>query len=211
MMKPFSHYLFFLTILLVATTSCTTKKSINNSEGKTLFNGKNLDGWVNHGQEKWYVENGNLICESGPKAEYGYLSTVDFYDNFELTLEFKQEANGNSGVFFRSTIEGTKITGWQAEVAPPGHHTGGIYESYGRGWLIQPDPEKDKALKMGEWNTMKIRAAGPKVTTWLNGEEMIRIEDQKIGEGKGAIALQIHDGGGIKVSWRNIKIKSLNK
>ena len=118
------------------------------SDFVSIFNGKNLDGWINHGEEKWYVENGEIICESGPKAEYGYLSTEKFYDDFELTLQFKQEANGNSGVFFRSTLEGTKITGWQVEVAPPDHHTGGIYESYGRGWLIQPPMEKDKALKL---------------------------------------------------------------
>ncbi|WP_067037050.1 DUF1080 domain-containing protein [Allomuricauda sp. CP2A] len=174
-----------------------------------LFNGKNLDGWVNHGEEKWFVENGELICESGPKAEYGYLSTEDFYDDFELTLEFKQEADGNSGVFIRSTFEGTKVNGWQVEVAPPGKDTGGIYESYGRGWLIKPDPEKDKALKMGEWNTLKIRAVGSSVTSWLNGTEMVHLEDEKIGEGKGAIALQIHDGGGIRVKWRNIKVTPL--
>lgn len=174
-----------------------------------LFNGKDLTGWVIHGSEKWYVEDGDLVCESGPDAQYGYLSTEYFHYNFELTLEFKQEADGNSGVFFRSTLDGTKISGWQAEVAPPGSHTGGIYESYGRGWLIQPDPEKDKALKMGEWNKMKIRVFGPEVTTWLNGTEMIHLEDEKIGEGRGAIALQIHDGGGIKVRWRNIKLKVL--
>lgn len=187
----------------------TAKTDSKSNSWITLFNGKNLDGWINHGSEKWYVEDGILICESGPKAEYGYLSTVDFYDDFELSLEFKQEANGNSGVFFRSTLEGTKITGWQAEVAPPKNNTGGIYESYGRGWLIKPDPKKDVALKMGEWNTMKIKAHGAKVTTWLNGVEMIQIEDEKIGAGKGAIALQIHDGGGIKVRWRNIKIKPI--
>jgi hypothetical protein len=174
-----------------------------------LFNGENLNGWVNHGEEKWFVENGELICESGPKAQYGYLSTEDFYNDFELTLEFKQEADGNSGVFIRSTFEDTKVSGWQVEVAPPGKDTGGIYESYGRGWLIKPDPEKDKALKMGEWNTLKIRAEGPNITSWLNGTEMVHLEDEKIGEGKGAIALQIHDGGGIRVKWRNIKITPL--
>ena len=175
----------------------------------TLFNGKNLEGWVQHGTEKWYVENGELICESGPNAEYGYLSTVDYYDDFELLVDFKQEANGNSGVFFRSSIEGTKITGWQAEVAPPNHNTGGIYESYGRGWLIKPDPEKDKALKMGEWNKMRIQAMGDVVTTWVNGQEMVTLEDTKIGAATGQIALQIHDGGGIKVRWRNIRIREL--
>lgn len=175
-----------------------------------LFNGKNLDGWINHGEEKWFVENGELICESGPKAEYGYLSTEDHYDDFELTLEFKQEADGNSGVFIRSTFEGTKVNGWQVEVAPPGKDTGGIYESYGRGWLIKPNPKKDKALKMGEWNTLKIRAEGSNITSWLNGTEMVHLEDEKIGKGKGAIALQIHDGGGIRVKWRNIKVTPLN-
>jgi len=179
-------------------------------ETVNLFNGENLDGWINHGKEKWFVEDGLLICESGPKGEYGYLATEKFYKDFELTLEFKQEADGNSGVFIRSTFEGTKVTGWQVEVAPPGKDTGGIYESYGRGWLIKPDPEKDKALKMGEWNTMKIRVEGPEVTSWLNGVKMVHLEDEKIGAGEGAIALQIHDGGGIRVKWRNIELVPLD-
>ena len=174
-----------------------------------LFNGQNLDGWEINGTEKWYVEKGELICESGPDAEYGYLSTKEHYDNFELELEFKQEADGNSGVFFRSTVSGTIVNGWQVEVAPPNLHTGGIYESYGRGWLIKPDPAKDQYLKMGSWNTMKIIANGNKVTTYLNGHEMVEILDEKIGNGKGGIALQIHSGGGIKVKWRNIKLKEL--
>lgn len=176
----------------------------------SLFNGENLDGWINHGEEKWYVENGELICESGPKADYGYLGTEKFYKNFELTLEFKQESDGNSGVFIRSTFEGTKVSGWQVEVAPPGKHTGGVYESYGRGWLIKPEPAKEKALKMGEWNSLKIVADGPNITSWLNGEQMITFTDEKIGQGEGSIALQIHDGGGIKVRWRNIQLKPLD-
>ena len=180
------------------------------AQKEDLFNGKDLTGWTIYGTELWYVEDGLLICESGPDKEYGYLGTNKDYKNFELTLEFKQGADGNSGVFFRSSIEGTKIAGWQAEVAPPGHNTGGIYESYGRGWLIKPDPEKDKALKYEEWNTMKIRAVDDKVTTWLNGQEMITLTDAKIGEGNGCIALQIHSGGGIKVYWRNIQIKTLD-
>lgn len=180
-----------------------------NAQKTSLFNGKDLSGWNIHGTELWYVEDGLLVCESGPEEKYGYLSTEKFYNDFILTLEFKQEANGNSGVFFRSTLEGTKISGWQVEVAPPGNNSGGIYESYGRGWLIKPDPEKDKALKMGDWNRMKIKVVGDKVTTWINGIQMISFTDQKIGNGKGSIALQIHDGGGIKVKWRNLKVKPL--
>jgi len=176
---------------------------------ESLFNGKNLDGWTIHGTELWYVQDGLLICESGPEKAYGYLSTNKYYDDFELTLEFKQEANGNSGVFIRSTVEGTKVSGWQVEVAPPGNETGGVYESYGRGWLIKPSKEKDKALKMGEWNTMRIRVKGDRIKSWLNGTSMISLKDKKIGQGKGAIALQIHDGGGIKVRWRNLVVTPL--
>jgi hypothetical protein len=179
------------------------------SQSVSLFNGENLNGWNIHGTEKWYVENGNLICESGPDKEYGYLSTDKFYKDFELSIDFKQEADGNSGIFIRSTFDGTKVSGWQVEVAPPGSDSGGIYESYGRGWLIKPDKEKDKALKMGQWNTMKIRVLGDNVTSWLNGTQMVSLNDEKIGQGKGAIALQIHSGGGIKVRWKNILLKEL--
>jgi len=196
--------LFLILIILISAVL-----SANAQKEKSLFNGKNLDGWVVHGTEKWYVEDGLLVCESGPDKEYGYLSTKNFYDDFELTLEFLQEANGNSGVFFRSTFEGTKVSGWQVEVAPPNHDTGGIYESYGRGWLVKIPEEKENILKMGEWNKMKIRVVGGHVTTWLNGQQMVDIKDDKIADGKGAIALQIHSGGGIKVKWKNLKLKEL--
>lgn len=197
--------IFFL--LLATFVSVSVFAGAN--DWKSLFNGKNLDGWKIHGTEKWYVENGLLVCESGPDEAYGYLSTEKNYDDFELEVEFLQEADGNSGVFFRSTFEGTKVTGWQVEVAPPNHDTGGIYESYGRGWLVQIPDEKEDILKMGEWNKMKIRVVGGHVTTWLNGQQMVDLKDEKIAEGEGAIALQIHDGGGIKVKWRNLKVKEL--
>lgn len=175
-----------------------------------LFNGKDLTGWVNYGTELWYVdEDGNLVCESGPDKGYGYFATEKYYDDFDLTLEFKQEANGNSGVFFRSTVDGTTVNGWQVEVAPKGNDTAGIYESYGRGWLVQIPDEKEEILKEGEWNTMRILCQGDRVQTWLNGEPMVDLTDAKIGAGNGRIALQIHDGGAIKVRWRNLHIKTL--
>ncbi|RAK02487.1 uncharacterized protein DUF1080 [Larkinella arboricola] len=174
-----------------------------------LFNGKDLTGWKIYGTEKWYVDNGELICESGPDKGYGYLATDKYYKNFDLSVEFKQEANGNSGVFIRSTVEGTKVNGWQVEVAPPNHDTGGIYESYGRGWLIQIPDEKENILKPGEWNKLRIRAEGDRVQTWLNGQQMVDYKDEKIGKGEGGIALQIHDGGGIKVRWKNLVLKPL--
>ena len=179
------------------------------SKKQPLFNGKDLTGWKIYGTEKWFVENGLLVCESGPDKQYGYLATEKFYKNFDLTLEFLQVSDGNSGVFFRSTIEGTKIAGWQCEVAPKGHDTGGIYESYGRGWLKQIDDDKENILKPGEWNTMRIKVVGDRVQTWLNGQQMVDLSDEKIGKANGSIALQIHEGGGIKVEWRNLVIEEL--
>jgi hypothetical protein len=193
---------FFFVVLGLITFSTQAQK-------QSIFNGKDLTGWKIYGTEKWYVDKGELICESGPDKQYGYFATEKEYKDFELTLEFKQESNGNSGVFFHSQIEGTTVSGWQAEVAPLNSHSGGIYESYGRGWLIKPTAEKEKALKEGEWNQMRIEVKGNVVTTWLNGEQMITFSDEKIGSRTGKIAFQIHDGGGVKVRWKNIFITEL--
>ncbi len=195
-----------LPVIAAAVVLMALPTSVAAQEAISLFNTTDLTGWTIHGTERWYVEDGELVGESGPDAAYGYLATEASFKDFELTLEFLQEANGNSGVFIRSHVEGTRVSGWQVEVAPPGRHTGGIYESYGRGWLIQPEPGKETALRMGEWNAMHIRVIGDRVTTWLNGVEMVDLEDEQIGKAEGHIALQIHDGGGIKVRWRNLRV-----
>jgi hypothetical protein len=221
-MKKTSYLAFTLAVLFAcqqpsnenteASTTTPEAGAVATSEEdefQSLFDGETLDGWKVHGTEKWYVEDGQIICESGPDAEYGYLATEKAYKDFILELEFKQEADGNSGVFFRSSLDSTTISGWQVEVAPPGNDTGGIYESYGRGWLEQIPEEKEDILKMGEWNKMRIEVIGDKVSTYLNGEEMVVLEDEKIGEANGSIALQIHDGGGIKVRWRNLQVKEM--
>jgi len=175
----------------------------------SLFNGKDLTGWTQYGTEMWYVKDSLLVCESGPDKDYGYLATDMYYKDFDLSVDFLQISDGNSGVFFRSIIEGTKISGWQVEVAPEGQDTGGIYESYGRGWLFQIPDEKENILIPGEWNRMRVKVAGPQVTVWLNGTEMTNLSDSIIGKANGRIALQIHDGGGIKVQWKNLVLQPL--
>ena len=164
-------------------------KELPRKAGKevNLFNGVDLTGWEPYGTEKWYVKDGLLVCESGPDKQYGYLATRDYYDDFDLTVEFKQEADGNSGVFIRSFVEeGVKVNGWQVEVAPKGHDTGGIYESYGRGWLVQIPDEKENILKEGDWNTMRIKVQGDNVQTWLNGQEMVNLKTRRSEPAKAA-------------------------
>lgn len=178
-------------------------------KGTSIFNGKDLTGWQVFGTEKWFADQGELVCESGPDKAYGYLATEKAYKDFIMRVEFKQESNGNSGIFFRSALEGTKISGWQVEVAPKGKDSGGIYESYGRGWLHQIPEDREHVLAEGEWNEMIVRVQGDRVMTWLNGEMMTDLSDEKIGEATGKIALQIHDGGGVKVRWKNIYVREL--
>lgn len=69
--------------------------------------------------------------------------------------------------------------------------------------------EKEDFLKVGDWNTLRIRVEGDHITTWLNDSEMVNIIDEKIGQGQGRIALQIHNGGNVKVLWRNLELKML--
>ncbi len=212
---------------VLVTLACSAFYCYPPAAWKSLFNGKDLTGWKVYGTERFYVEDGVLVCESGPDKDFGYLATEEQFKDFELRIEFKQDAGGNSGIFFRCSVEGTIVSGWQTEVAPPGEHSGGVYESYGRAWAIKPDPakidnpnlsrqekylnmpdpDKEKYLKMGEWNEMRLRAVGGRVTTWLNGHQMVDFEDEQIGNATGSIALQVHRGGAVRVYWRKIMIK----
>ena len=177
----------------------------------SLFNGRDLTGWESFGDIKAYVDKqGNLVTESGTKKEYGYLCSRRYYKDFDVTLEFKQLSNGNSGLFFHSYIQDyNTVCGWQCEVAPKGNDTAGIYESYGRGWLCQIPEQKENILKQGEWNTLRLRVEGSHVQTWLNGEPMADIEDELIGSKEGRIMLQIHDNDNTKLLWRNIVLEEL--
>jgi hypothetical protein len=179
----------------------------------SLFNGKDLSGWHNNGQEKWIVEAGTILCESTAN-KYGYLTTEKTFRNFELRLKFKSEALGNSGVFLRSKItgidpeHGPDIEGMQVEVDPSvGNHTGGLYESGGRGWLAQPTAEGEKALKAGEWNDLYVSADGPHIVTKLNEVTIVDFTDPKPRFTDGVIGLQIHTGGGVKMRWKDIVIR----
>ncbi|MEZ4416036.1 MAG: DUF1080 domain-containing protein [Gemmatimonadota bacterium] len=194
--------------MVLACAATASSEGVAAQDAVSLFNGRDLSGWTVHGTEHWFVDGGELVCESGPDAAYGYLATESVWHDFDLSVEFKQEADGNSGVFFHAHVEGTVVSGWQAEVAPPGLWTGGIYESYGRGWLIRPDDSLPD-VRLGEWNTLRVRVDGEHVTTWLNGVQRIDFADAAIGSGDGHIALQIHEGGGIRVRWRNLRITGL--
>lgn len=178
-----------------------------------LFNGKDLSGWKKNGDEKWVVDQGTILCESTAN-KYGYLTTEKTYGNFDLRLKFKGEAEGNSGVFVHSRItgidpeHGPDIEGMQVEVDPGrGKHTGGLYESGGRGWVAMPTAEGENALKPGEWNSLDIAVQGAHIVTHLNGAKVVDYTDPSPKFTDGVIALQIHTGGGVKMRWKDIEVK----
>jgi len=179
----------------------------------SLFNGKDLSGWKNNGAEKWVVEQGTILCESTAN-KYGYLTTEKTYRDFGLRLKFKSEALGNSGVFIHSRIiginpeHGPDIEGMQVEVDPSvGKHTGGLYESGGRGWVKMPTPEGEQALKPGEWNDLEVSVQGSHIVTHLNGAKIVDFIDEMPKFTDGVIGLQIHTGGGVRMRWKDIFIQ----
>lgn len=200
------------TLILLAIPSAAQKAS---SAWVPLFNGKDLAGWTANGTEKWVVEDGTILGES-TTGHYGYLTTDKTYRDFKLRLQFKPEAKGNSGVFIRSRITGNDpehgpdIEGMQVEVDPtPGNHTGGLYESGGRGWVIQPTAEGEQALKPDTWNTLEITAQGSHIVTRLNGVQIVDFHDPTPRFTDGVIGLQLHTGGGVKMRWKGIEVQEL--
>ena len=200
----------FAVVLLLALAA----SSHAGSGWTALFNGKDLSGWKKYGDEKWVVDGGTILCESTAN-KYGYLTTEKTYGNFDLRLKFKGEAEGNSGVFVHSRItgidpeHGPDIEGMQVEVDPgKGKHTGGLYESGGRGWVAMPTAEGESALKGGgEWNDLEVSVQGAHIVTHLNGVKVVDYIDPSPKFTEGVIALQIHTGGGVKMRWKEIEIK----
>jgi hypothetical protein len=175
-----------------------------------LFNGKDLTGWKNYGAEKWTVEGGEILGEAVTKA-YGYLATEKTYKNFEMRGKFKAEGTGNSGIFYHSTIDGVNITGVQVEVDPrPNGHTGGLYESGGRNWLVWPNPAGEKAMKPGEWNDVQFSVRGNHIVTWVNGVQALDYTDPAPKYSDGVIALQLHSGGEGKMRFKDLYVRPLD-
>jgi hypothetical protein len=181
---------------------------------QSLFDGKGLDGWKNWGSEKWEVVDGVIQGRRGPKESEGYLATEQTWSDFRVRGEFRMLGDGNYGLFYHSTIrlrdDGYPIiAGVQGEVEPsyPGS-SGWVYESYRRGWLIQPDHESAEAylLRPGEWNSIEIRSQGNRLTTWVNGYRVLDFADRAPQLFTGSFALQLHTGEGAGIDWRGLYV-----
>ncbi len=101
-----------------------------------LFNGKNLNGWVQSGgHAKYSVANGEIIGSCVPNTPNSFLCTERHYTNFVLEVEFKLDPSLNSGVQIRSHyFDHAKDYEWQGKT---------IKVSPGRvhGYQVEIDPE----------------------------------------------------------------------
>jgi hypothetical protein len=197
----------------------------------SLFNGKNLDGWVQRGgKAKYRAEDNQIIGTTVPNEPNAFLCTKKDYANFILELEFKVHAKLNSGVQIRSecfdkdkTLElngktikvpAGRVHGYQVEIdASDRLWSGGIHDEARRGWLggwVNLDATK-KAFKQGDWNKFKIECKGESIKTWLNGVPAADLKDAVTPTG--FIGLQVHGVGKLaeplEVRFRNLRIKEL--
>ncbi len=177
-----------------------------------LFNGKGLTGWVKVGNEKWEVEDGTIHGQ-GITKEYGYLRTEKKYKDFHLSLRFKCEADGNSGVFFHTDFKpGTADVsqGLQFEIDRNlSHHTGGIYGD-GRQWIVWPSPENELVIRPHDWNEYLLKVEENHYVARLNGILMVDFTDPTPKSFDGYIALQLHSGGEGNMRFKDIYIRDLS-
>lgn len=177
-----------------------------------LFNGKDLTGWQNVGQEKWTVEPGGVLHGVAVTKGYGYLQTEKTYKDFVLSMHFKCDGDGNSGVFFHTGFKpGTAAVsqGLQFEVdCGMMKHTGGIYGD-GRNWIVWPAPENEAVVRRGEWNEYVLQVVGNRYISRLNGVVMVDFTDPAPRSFDGTIALQLHSGGTGDMRFRDIWVRDL--
>jgi hypothetical protein len=214
-LKSGFYFGFFLSMLVVCqkATAQSTVKAVS------IFNGKTLNGWktVNPADASlWYVADSVMKCGDGVKKipANTYLHTVKEYTDFEFRCLFRlsgDPATGliNSGIQYRSVLEGDKIVGYQADIG--NGYWGDIYDEHRRGKLVGGDLSiLKKVLKEDGWNSYIIRCKGSRHELYINGVKTCEYveKDPKI-PNRGVIAVQIHSGGAGIVEFRDLTVTEL--
>lgn len=171
----------------------------------SLFNGKDLAGWIVRGDAAWKVINGVIIGQNGR----GHLYATPVVENFEVKGEFRitdQGKGANSGLYVRAN---------EPEDNPNGFPRG--YEAQicnnqeaHTGWLWKPGKPTGKATalltKDGEWFNMKVRAIGDSINIWVKDQLVMSYSDSEYKKGK--FAIQCHNPG-MMVEARNLYYRKL--
>jgi hypothetical protein len=208
-MLRYAIYLF----VAAAVHAQDSRPKLPGEDWVALFNGKDLTGWVEVGQEKWQVQEGVIHGRAATKA-YGYLRTEKTYKDFQLSMRFKCVGDGNSGIFFHVDFKpGTpNVTqGLQFEIdCSINRHTAGIYGD-GRQWIVWPAPENEGVVRQGEWNDLQVRVEGNRYVSRLNGVGMVDFTDPTPKSHDGYIALQLHSGGQGNMQFKDLYLRDLTR
>lgn len=236
------HY-FLLFSLAILITACKNEPKSESDEWIYLFDGTTTEGWRAYNGEslpaQWVIEDGALTFDTEKKLESereggkNIIYAKEEFDNFELYLEWKLPAGGNSGVFYHLK-EGYKSL---EEIAPEYQLLDDLgWEAINNATLQEwqktaadyamhvPDNNMKITKPAGEWNTTRIIFTEELVEHWLNGKKVLSFvpwsedweERKQKGKWKdypnygtsktGFIGLQDHDS---PLWFKNIKIKKL--
>ncbi|MCM8542896.1 MAG: DUF1080 domain-containing protein [Lentisphaeraceae bacterium] len=198
-------------ILLMATVlaSCATAEK---NEWQAIFDGSTLNGWEALPGGEWSVKDGSIFgSQEKTEKRHGMLISKKQHSDFEVKMKYKA-VKGNSGFYFR--VEKVKhvvsVKGFQAEVDANGNGQGGLYETLGRAWVVQPTKEDvAKFFKPQEWNDMTVRAVGRHVVVTVNGVKTAELTNDK-GNLKGYFGLQLHGSQDMEIYFKDIYIKDLS-
>ena len=202
-----------VTVLLLSFWSLAAPAQVSPAEIKdgfrSLFNGKNLDGWDGD-PRVWRVRGGVIVgsTEGVELKNNSFLITRQSYTDFVLRAQVKLR-NHNSGIQFRSeALPGWVVRGLQADMAE-NNWWGSIYDEKGtRGVIVNGWKGKaETAVRAGDWNDYEVLCDHDLIRLTLNG--MVTAELRDSSRRSGIIALQVHRGPPMEVSFRNLRIKTL--
>ncbi|MBX2818509.1 MAG: DUF1080 domain-containing protein [Rhodothermaceae bacterium] len=211
--------LLFFALSTLGLTPDPTPPPTDENGWVDLFNGKDLDNWIQrNGEAPYHIEGDMIVGTTIMDTPNSFLCTKENYGDFILEYDVIVDPLINSGVQIRSnsmeSYRNGRVHGYQVELDPSSRAwTAGIYDEARRGWLYSLSRNKaaQKAFKQGTWNTIRVEAVGSSIRTWINGVMASNLVDDMTAEG--FIALQVHSIGneemaGKKIMWRNIRIKT---
>ncbi len=198
-------------LLLVVATVSPQAAEPENPVWKPIFDSKTFNGWIKNGQGDWTIEDGAMVGRAKMTKLYGHMVSTRRYRDFTLRFKYKCE-QGDSGFFIRTEMQPPdKTIGLQVQCGPLGSGNGGIYDSYGRGWLHHPSKDDEREFyRVGQFNEMIISAHGGRVTVHVNGIKSADLDDAKI-RPEGVFATQLHSGTDVIAYFKDFQILEKGK
>ena len=197
---------------------------------RPIFNGRDLAGWS---QLDGYfsVRDGVITGESTAnhlcKPNHHLVYTAEELSDFELRAEFRLTKGANSGIQLRCKPQFIGDNGYQADMNGGGNYVGFLYhpkqhlvgergadvviDAAGKKQVTRfaDGKELQKLYRTEQWNDIRVKVEGRKITVWINGVRTTSVEDPRAEffPAKGHIALQLHQGPPMKVEFRNLRIR----